>query len=457
MNPYLIPEEDRELNIKELFRYIRRHAGLLLIGGIVCACLLAGYKVTKGRTSDSTDIIEEEAEEQKKAYQAESELYNATLRGIHDAMGKQSEYLNNSVLMKIDPYNVPTASSTTIITTRAKDKTITTLVADALRVHLITGNYLQELADELNIGEVQYLRELIDVSTEPISDKMLSINEDSLNTDTTVTGASEGSDQDDNIINRYKLAIIAVGRDLEEANSILKRVQEEMAKYEKELQKTYKFTSETWDLRSYLDVNNRIVDRQTKFYSSVNTYSNTKKNTDTSIKNLEKPSIQGETVKPGGKNLVKYGGAGFLVGVVLLLLFYIVKFILNDKLISYADLCGRFRLRNIGLYDGSDNSAAMIDANIRNYKGGAVDIYLLGSAGTDLQNNVRDTLLKISSDYTVTSGGDILHDAEARSNFASADMIVLVEKRKISRYSAIEQELQIISNTGKNIAGIIVC
>ena len=78
MNPYLIPDEDRELSVKEVLSFILKHWKVLLILGIVGAFLFAGAKEVMYVRNPSVirELEETEAEEALKEYHAESELYS---------------------------------------------------------------------------------------------------------------------------------------------------------------------------------------------------------------------------------------------------------------------------------------------------------------------------------------------------------------------------------------------
>lgn len=472
MNPYLVPEEDVELNIREALSYIRRRWVSVVLAGIVFACLLGGLKAYRSLDRDEKTILEDEteAEEALNDYEEESEMYSSAMSNLRSSTARQNEYLQDSTLMKIDPYNTPTARSSLIITTRTKDKTIAGIVADEYRYHLLEGEYLEDLSRKTGVKTVPYIRELMDISVSRLSDTGVTniIGGDdggqAVSSTDVQTQESVDSEEDDNDITRYQVSIVIMGQDLDQASEILDGVMEEADRFGEKLGQQYQYKAYAKEKRSYLTMNNGLLNTQNAFYNNM-TWTHDKKNNvrstqDSMVKPSEPEKTESSETKPASiskKSLIKYAGAGFAAGILLMALYYLILYITNNKLISYKDMSSRFRLRDIGTYDDTGDSAQMILANIRNYIPDAKNILLVGTAGDGTIKEIKEKLCSLDPASPVQAGGNILDSPEARQNLSGADEIILVEKKNVSRYSSLERETEIISSAQKKIAGIIIC
>ena len=182
MNPYLIPDEDRELSVKEVLIFILKHWSVLLIVGIAGAVLLAGAKEVMYVRNPSVirDLEETEAEEALKEYHAESELYSNSAKKMGTLLGAENEYLKSSVLMKLDPYHVPTASTEILIGTGKGERTTAALVADEYKRDLLQGDYLESLRRQTSLESVSLMLELMEVTVKEIPYTTDSVSESEL-------------------------------------------------------------------------------------------------------------------------------------------------------------------------------------------------------------------------------------------------------------------------------------
>lgn len=465
MNPYLIPDEDREISIKEVLSFLLKRWKVLLIVGIVGAILLSGVKEVRYVRNPSAirEVEETEAEEALKEYHAESELYSNSAKTMGTLLGAENEYLKSSVLMAIDPYHVPTAGTEILISTGKGERATAALVADEYERDLLQGDYLESLRRQTSLESVSLMLELMEVTVKEIPYTADSVNESELvgseselnaKLDVSVSIPESISD----VRNIYKVSLSAIGEDQKQADTILDGMIEEAEKTGKDLKEKYQFTVQIRDKKSSIKINRKIQQLQKDYLNSITALSSVKDTLDTSQTSLKKPSTSGLSENSlSKKTLVKYVGLGFVIGIFLAALFYLLRYINNDVLWSYEDMSMRFRLQNIGLYDGSDNSADMIDANIHNYSPDATRILLVGTAGEDELNRIREKIQPGDSTLTIENCGNILTSAEARHKLSKEADAVLVEKKGSSRYHNIEQEIEILYNAHLNIAGIIIC
>lgn len=465
MNPYLIPDEDRELSVKEVLSFILKHWKVLLILGIVGAFLFAGAKEVMYVRNPSVirELEETEAEEALKEYHAESELYSNSAKKMGTLLGAENEYLKSSVLMKLDPYHVPTASMEILIGSGKGERATAALVADEYKRDLLQGDYLESLRRQTSLESVSLMLELMEVTVKEIPYTIDSVSESELeDSESGLTSQLDVSisipESISDARNIYKVTLSAIGEDQKQADTILDGMIKEAEKIRKDLKGKYQFTVQIKDKKSSIKINRNIQKLQKNYLNSITALSSVKDTLDTSQTSLKKPSTSGLSENSlSKKTLVKYAGFGFAIGIFLAALFYLLRYINNDVLWSYEDLSMRFRLQNIGLYDGTDDSADMIDANIHNYSPDATRILLVGTIGEDELNRIRERIKPGDSTFTIETCGNILTSAEARHNLSKEAAAVLVEKKGSSRYHNIEQEIEILYNAHLNIAGIIIC
>lgn len=487
-NPYLIPEDDVQIDVRGLFRDIRKHLLQILIVGVVFACLVMAYKYfnfkktvlqsvqTQGELAPET---EGDLEGELESYQAQSEAYRNSLARLQDRAAIMNDYQTHSIMMQLDPYDVPTVTTNLIITTRYKDKTIISLIVEEMTKDLLQGAYLKDLADKADTGGLSYLKELFSVASVPLTAEgnILTLangtgGEDAAAADDTAVqnaaaaaAAAAGSQEDDTSkISRYEITLDAYGLTEDQAGIIMDGLLDEAGRVSDQISQRYEFTMRVGETRSYAAVNTNIVNQQIKFLNNMNTSISTATNIQKAQDAMEASADDVSAVTPAGtpaiskKGLVKYGIIGFAAGIILMLLFYIIRFITNDKIRTYADLKERFRLRDMGHYDRSDLSVEMIDANIRNYVPKAEGSLLLtGGVDTSVLGELKAKLEERDPSRQIVTGGDFLKDPKTRRMLAGADSVVLVEKAGDAKLCDLAAETEVISSAKKEIAGIVIC
>ncbi len=102
--------EDQELYLTELMSLCARKGKALLITGLVFALLLGGWQLHKQiKASQDPEFSAEKIEERYQAamleYEKKHEELTRSIESTEKELADKQEYLDNSLLMKIDPYN----------------------------------------------------------------------------------------------------------------------------------------------------------------------------------------------------------------------------------------------------------------------------------------------------------------------------------------------------------------
>lgn len=465
MNQYLIPDDDIELDLIDLLHYFIKHTLQILLVGTAVGCFIGGYKGISAARMTGNQAIYANTEKEEQEYQQESELYKDALTGYKTNIGQSNDYLKNSTLMQLNPYRVQTANSTLIITTDTSDTSLASLLAQKYKDRLLTGDYLDNISQSAGVGDISLLSELIDVTANPltgVTHSNLNSQSDLLvgveNTSTVENIDSEDSNTKSKQVVRWMVSLTAIGKDQEQADTILTGMLGEADKIYEELSKKYQFNFEKGSVYNYTNYNKNVQSIQNNFYNNMEWLYTRQQNAKGYQKSLIAPLKPVSVEKHIDKKLViKFGFIGFVLGAFLMLLYYFIKYIKNDKLVSYTDLSRRFKLRELGIFDQSDSSVNMIAANLCNYVPESGKIMLVGTAPIDFLKRLQEQIKKVNNSVDILLAGNILEDADARHALTETDTVVLVEKKNISKYSDIKSETEVLGNSNKTIAGIVIC
>ena len=98
----------------------------------------------------------------------------------------------------------------------------------------------------------------------------------------------------------------------------------------------------------------------------------------------------------------------------------------------------------------------MITTNIGNYASGKTRLFITGFASQDTMDKVCQQIHKDLPELCVETARDMISNASVRKAIAECEGIILVEERNTSKYSLIAQELELASNIGCEVIGVVV-
>ena len=442
MNPYIRTNE-REIDLLDLGRYLLKRIGWILLAGIVCACIVGVFQFqrTKSADSDNRALAEAEAEylQELKKYEEESELIIMSDQNTAELMRNQKEYLKTAPLMQLDPYHVWRAESIIQVVSRDEDYPAWQL-EELYKSELPNEEYLRDLAKDLGT-DWSYLRELISVSSAGSGMQDVVLHE---------------ADQNGLTSSRV-FAVRTYGTDEHEAQALMNSILEELQNTHKQENHVHphemQVLSTVCSMVVDTDLRNRQKD-QVSYTQSLLYQINY--NIDSSAK-LTKPSdaVQQSQEGVSKKQLLKYGLIGFLLGAIVMCVWYTVRYIRNDKLVDYKDIERRgFVLKDLGSI--SDQGIAMAAANIRNFAGDRKKLFFTGMALQEQFDQSCEKLREYLSEYEVVYARDVLHDPKSREMLINCDAAVLVEQKSVTRYSNLKDETIFLANAEKEIVGVVI-
>lgn len=148
--------QDREVRITDLIEEILRHIWLVILLAVVCGAALTGYKYWKDSKEISAASQTQTAAEY--TFTAEEQAAVDNDAALRIRMAAQTEYMENSVKMQIDPY---AENRTTTQFLLSGENAVIDAVYDSISYYISSGAMAENLTDEWPDLAANYLAELI--------------------------------------------------------------------------------------------------------------------------------------------------------------------------------------------------------------------------------------------------------------------------------------------------------
>lgn len=461
-----------EFDLKSLCFRILRQWKTVLLWALVAAVLLGSLQTYSALNADAAQSEPAETidpEETQSNYTQEYQEYLEDLRLLDQRIAYAQhcvdtfeEYVENSVLMKINYKQTNTAKATYYIeydytsqpesASQVPEKTgaLTWFYYD----HLENGDIYGDIAAAVEM-ESKYLPELVTVATPNSCTLMISVSHPSAKT----------------------------------AVQIMDLLQEQIAIAHKQLTQTVgKHTvtcvsdtiGEYVDLPLHLsqnDTRNHLVNLQNnlQFYQY-------------ELRDLEEPELQKSvsvnmnlTPAPTDslmKVFVKWSVLGGIVGMVLAVAYLFVKILLGNRVLSASQLTSAFHCTVLGeavcsgealpaatrkinalegcLWENSEGNYRFLAENIRNQCGSAKNILICSDTDAPLSRSLAQSLSALLGDIQLHPAGSLLKDADALHTLTQCEAVVLVAARDISRNADIKKMLAQTQSYQKEVIGFIV-
>lgn len=452
---------EQEIDLKDLIFAVLKKWRFVIVTAFVFAALLGGYKCVKElmNHSDAEFVAEarEEYETGLKRYEQSKKGYERNIEDLTASIAYQEAYKENSVLLKVDPYNKGVASadifvrmpeksqeSGLIVTTIDPTDSLVQAYASAVR----QGGFLADTAKKKKIDLV-YLRELIGVTTDYDSNMF--------HVEVTYTNEQDAERLLDEIIDNVK--------------AIYPDIQGKLGVHDVEIvnQVTGVATDQT------------LADYQQKKMKELTDTNKNLTDEETALKALVKPEIPNalskwSTLKTG----IKYGVLGGILGVFLSAFGVCAVYLMSGKLNSDEDLKQRFGIKLLGSFsevrkkrafsgidnwlvwlEGKENVADaaacdMIAANIETLADKEHPVLFTGTVNEEALKELIAKLQERLSGWKLEPVGDINRNPVALRKIPEYSEIILVEARKVSKYREIEKEVESVFNMKKDFTGYIV-
>ena len=463
----------QELDLKDLMFAILRKWRTVLVVAVVLAVLLGGGKAFLSFRA-SQDV--ETQTEAKDAYERELDSYTTAkesgereIENINDDIEAQQTYMDESVLMKMSPYDVCEASADLFIKTDYQimpgmvyqNADYTDSILQAYQ-SAVTSAALQENVAKTVSLEPQYLKELI------------SVNRGSFTSGTAADGTAGYA--------RYTnlLTIKVRYSDKEKAQEILNAVLADVTVLQEQIASTIgPHTVSIVNQMVGSTVDTDLAKQQKDVRDQITELQKSLSEKEDALKELKEPSApslgMGAVVKTG----VKYAILGGVLGVFAVAFCISAAFVMSDKVYAAKDIRKRYGLDLLGTVAASDKklgaldawlarlegrrvdgdtakNGALLAANVKNYAGEHKKLLITGLVSEERLKDMVKVLQKQLEGYELTAGANMLEDAETLRKLPECEGVVLVEQTGVSSYADMTQEIEKIRSMGKVIVGCVV-
>ena len=452
---------EQEIDLKDLMFAILYKWRPIIIIAIIFGILLGGYKITgsmaQQRDAEYLKKAQKQYQQDFEEYEVLKASYEREIKNIKRNIESQTEYLENSILMNISPYDKYTSSADIVI--KSDDIALVNGLNSYAAIYnnglvrtyasyINQGFDLSKLASQMGT-EAEYLKELITVRVDEWG-QMLSIS---------VCYTDEAGAE----------------RIL---NAILDDVKEQYNDYSSkfgahELYIMNQVSGTTTDLE--------LDNKQKQVNDNITTLQVTLKEKEKALEDIQQPVQAALSTSSTMKSGIKYAVLGGVLGAFITIFCICVAFLMTNKVVSAKDLKQRYGVKILAsfpspekkrLFSGIDRWLEKLEgkkdylteearyelmaANLKNYAGEAKNVLIVGTVSAEILKTVADKLSKLCSDMTLTIGDNLNENAETVSKLPDCETVILVEQCGVSRLGEIEKEIEAVRNVRKEIAGVVV-
>lgn len=460
----------REISLRHLFWKVMLGWKLWIVCAVLFAILLPGvkyakdtraYKAAQQPQADSQDVVFTEDEQQQ----------IDDVKSLHVLMDKNSTYMQESLLMNIDPYQEHVLelkyyidSDYTYNYSKDNKQDYTSAITNAYVDYAANGLSQKEIWQDVNMkAEDKYLAELV------------SANVDSDNT----------------------FSVLVKYTDDESLQSVSKAIQKNLKDRQADIEErigSHKLVlvSENYQIQTDSDLANAqkaVTDLIKSYQDQITTM--TSAMTEEQLKAVDSEVADESDSKTEAEDTVvattpvfskKYVILGFVMGIFLAALYLVCVAVLSNKLQEAEELVRFYKLRQFGILTqnkgakgltgfllrikyrnqkmlSADASVQLTISNIELYckNEGITKVFLTGS---EIERVDKTTVTKIvdglgAKEIQTVYGENICYDAAAMREASEAGHVVLVEITDVSIYQEIEKELRMLKDWNVDVAGCV--
>ncbi len=425
----MFEKQDRELRLKDLIFCVLRRWRSIFALALVGAVALGGlkyYTLEKNQPAPVDRTAYLEALEEYKAQQADKEQELQWLQAQVDA---QRTYLQQSVLMNLDPTNVYRAELELTIADGDNYQLL-----NQYRAALQSDDFVETAAASFSI-EGKYLRELMKITLE---------------------------DRGTETLPAWYLKVVLYHGTPESAEQLLMLTKQYVSELSSQLEP---HELQLWEQAPVLRVDtNELAGRQWTEEERLTYYEKGLASAKKNLKNMSAPKdpfIPGADTIRGG---IKFAIIGFGLGGILGCGLGVLVILFGDKLYSASDLKGRYDIKLLGVVAGNGKRSlidkcldrlegrqtrdtlqndALIRAIVRKQAGDA-QVLLLGPEAL-----AQDLSKRLELPGLMTGEGDL-------KMLESCDSVLLVAVCGKDRYRQLGKTMELAADLGKDIVGCIV-
>ena len=446
----------REVSLPRLLLLTLRRWRLMLLTGLVLAILLAGMKVVREyRNRGVSNVAHEEYLAAMEIYNASVDAYTTAIERFQTKIDAKQKYFNESLLMQIDPHNECVSTASFVVRTpglenadrvssEAGEAQSASVVNASNVVHayidfITNGISFDEFATELGVSE-QSIRELVLITSDQYHFSSV-----------------------------FKVQVRSMDMDLS------KRIMDYILKQVGDNADTFRGTLGEYEISVVSRSEENLVDtlllqQQTELQNSIATLQKNLQTSQTSLKELIKPSeATGASTKTIIKHGIKYGVAGMVGGIFddEINLVYGLRNILTfpaginrrERRSAIDRLVERLINNTPDMTTSAAGDVLLARVETMAASGNMRNILLTGTVGEtrlrSLTGNLEKRAEKEKSSVSFDFASDLGKKAEDVRRLRSADAVIVVEEVGESAYREVAQVVDLIEASGKPILGTV--
>ncbi len=454
-------QDDMEIDLINLLFYLLRRWRVFILAALCGALVLGGYKVVSGMRVRLDNTAYEETKKQyefdKGAYEIKKSGYERDMETLKKSIDAQNKYQENSLLMKIDPFEqwnakvdilvkVPDANTGLEIKNFDETDSYVKLYAQGIKNRVD----MDKLSSELGI-EKNYLDELISID----------------------------ADYNSNVI-----SLSVAGDTAEFADHILEELMQQILSQKLDIDsKVGTHTVEFLNRTTTQIMNQSLSDKQKSVSDGITSLQNALKDKEKALNDLEEPTMpEGISKKETLQNGIKFALIGLILGIFVAGGFYCGYYILKGRLHESDEMSTIYGINVLGVFpkrlskkklfsgidkwllkleNGSDRSDEEVALRIaltaeRKINSGS-KVLLTGNIDKTQLEKVQKLLAANLPQNHILVGEDLTESVDTvRKLKDGIDAVILVEQREISALNKIKEEIKAIDEQGVEIVGSII-
>ena len=461
----------REISLRHLFWKVMLGWKLWIVCAVLFAILLPGVKYAKDTRAYKAAQQPQQDEAQTVTFTKTEQQQIDDVKSLQVLLDKNSLYMQESLLMNIDPYQEHMLelkyyidSDYTYNYSKDNKQDYTSAITNAYVDYAANGLSQKEIWQDVNMkAEDKYLAELV------------SANVDSDNT----------------------FSVLVKYTDDESLQSVSKAIQKNLKDRQADIEErigSHKLVlvSENYQIQTDSDLANAqkaVTDLIKSYQDQITTM--TSAMTEEQLKAVDSEVADESDSKTEAEDAVvattpvfskKYVILGFVMGIFLAALYLVCVAVLSNKLQEAEELVRFYKLRQFGILTqnkgskgltgfllrikyrnqkmlSADASVQLAISNIELYckNEGITKVFLTGS---EIERVDKTTITKIveglgAKGIQTVYGENICYDAAAMREASEAGHVVLVEITDVSIYQEIEKELRMLKDWNVDVAGCV--
>ena len=482
------------IKIKDVLYVILKKLWLMIIVGLIFGAGLFYIKYSKVETVTSNNVLditkklnagESDAQYYYRVQQIERarvlvDMIDYTNAQIDNEIASNSD----SIYMQIDPNNVYLSTAQITLTVDGGDANgIDSALFSAYEREIRYGDYLDEYASEIGTSP-DNIRELIAFSTGVANNTIINVNEENVDRTGSIYFYIYGPTREfvDDTMNVVISKIQSIHDDLN--TSVAPHALSVVG-----IQKISRIDTGVRDgQNSRIAHLNTLQDQIASYYNALDVLAKNLELSDKSvlityIMSHDNVTVDGvpteysETVTSNKAKVVPnlmWLGIGFGAGALLIALCVVIVYIFGKKIITQAQFFGLFlKIKRIGVMkplgkrskysrfidvkseddtkSGVENCNGLIAANYCNLTKDMNKVLITGTGDKKAMSEAVKAL-GLKGDFKP----DIFNNPDVLKSVSDYDGIVLIEQRKYSLKSVVENEIDLLSNAGTKIVGAII-